>query len=207
MNSSKKEKKKSMIKEAARILFIENGVDKTSFSEIAKGAEVGDATVYRYFSNKGDLATAIGIDYVEAVYHDLKSLEGIKVNQSVSKLEHLIDYYIELFISKPDYYIYLERFDNFISNEESKPANFELYEGVFADIKALSLTEEDGANRDLSFVEHVFSKNFVSHCQKLLLRGEIVKDDIDHDPLTELKLLKEVYLSHISTIKGGNNEK
>lgn len=45
-------KRKELIIETAFHLFCEKGIEKVTMSEIAKAAHVGDATIYRYFTNK-----------------------------------------------------------------------------------------------------------------------------------------------------------
>lgn len=203
---TKKQIRNNTIKEAAKKLIIETNIEKTTFNQIAQLAGVGEATVYRYFANKGELVQEIVIDYITDVYNDL-SEQNMKENISLhTKLEVLIDYYIKLFINKPDYYIFLEKFDNFISYSEKKPERFAEYEKIFNDIKELSMSDFDSEydNEKLRLAEHTFSKNFVSHCQKLLLRGTIMSDDIDHSQISELELLKKMYLDYLKTniIKG-----
>lgn len=51
----KKEEKKKNLLDAARILFLQKGVSKTSISEIAKQAKVAKGTFYLYFKDKDEL--------------------------------------------------------------------------------------------------------------------------------------------------------
>ena len=54
----KQEKKQSLLT-AARELFIENGVAKTSIDQIASRAQVAKGTFYLYFRDKEDLLQAL----------------------------------------------------------------------------------------------------------------------------------------------------
>lgn len=54
-----KRKKRLSILDAARTLLIEQGFTATKMDAIADKAEVGVATVYKYFSTKGELITEI----------------------------------------------------------------------------------------------------------------------------------------------------
>lgn len=51
----KKEAKKNSLLQAARILFLEKGISKTSISEIADRAKVAKGTFYLYFKDKDAL--------------------------------------------------------------------------------------------------------------------------------------------------------
>ena len=51
----KKEEKKRNLLEAARILFSQKGISKTSISEIAQAAKVAKGTFYLYFKDKDEL--------------------------------------------------------------------------------------------------------------------------------------------------------
>ncbi len=110
---TKKEERRLLIKESARQLFIEKNIEMATFNQIATKAGVGEATVYRHYSNKGELALEIAVDYASEYAETLTS--RIKKCQSshLDKFELVLDYFIELFKMKPDYFIYLEHFDNF----------------------------------------------------------------------------------------------
>ena len=55
--------RKEDIMDAAILEFIENGIDNSKISDIAKRAEVGTVTVYRYFENKHRLLIYIAAWY------------------------------------------------------------------------------------------------------------------------------------------------
>lgn len=58
LEQQKQEKKQSLLT-AARELFIENGVTKTSIDQIASRAQVAKGTFYLYFRDKEDLLQAL----------------------------------------------------------------------------------------------------------------------------------------------------
>jgi AcrR family transcriptional regulator len=64
LRERKKERTRALIAETARRLFVERGFEAVSVQEIARGAEVSEATVYNYFPTKEDL-----------VYHKLEAFE------------------------------------------------------------------------------------------------------------------------------------
>jgi AcrR family transcriptional regulator len=55
LRERKKQRTRSLISETARCLFAERGFEAVSVSEVAKEAEVSEATVFNYFPTKEDL--------------------------------------------------------------------------------------------------------------------------------------------------------
>lgn len=199
---TKKEERRDLIKESARALFIESTIDQVTFQEIAKKAGVGEATVYRHFPNKGQLAMAIGLDYVSDFSKDLVARLKASKKSHLDQFEEVLDYYIDLYQTKPDYFIYLEHFDNFLAHHPEPLEGFDLYEAKFQQVTKAICDLEAGekvddsvrAGLDLDLMTYTFNITFVGLCQKLLLRGKITDEDVKHDPIKELTLLKDVLI-------------
>src|ERR1700733_14114522 len=51
----KKHRTRQLIAETARAMFVERGFDSVSVAEVARAAEVAEATVFNYFPTKEDL--------------------------------------------------------------------------------------------------------------------------------------------------------
>lgn len=65
--------------DTARTLFLENGYDKTSVSDIVKAVGVAQGTFYYYFSSKNDILEAVS----ERIFQDLeKDIGGIYTEPS-----------------------------------------------------------------------------------------------------------------------------
>ncbi|KKC49061.1 MULTISPECIES: TetR/AcrR family transcriptional regulator [Paenibacillus] len=60
------------ILETARALFAEHGVDAVSMHQIAKTAGVGQGTLYRRFSQKGELCMELMEDYFNGLQEDVQ---------------------------------------------------------------------------------------------------------------------------------------
>lgn len=202
---SKKEARRLSIKTSARELFIDKGVDVTTFSQIAKKAKVGEATVYRHYSNKSELAFEIAMDYGKSFSNTVITRLGEHQGSHLEKFELILNYYIEIYQHQPDYFIYLEHFDNFIMHSEQQPVGFDAYEQLFLEINKMICDIQSGELPDSSIrkdmnidlATHTFNISFLSLCQKLLLRGQVLHEDIRHNPMEALILLKETMINSI----------
>ncbi|WP_068775014.1 TetR/AcrR family transcriptional regulator [Paenibacillus sp. FJAT-26967] len=78
---------------AANRLFKEQGVENVSMHQIAKAAQVGQATLYRRYSNKGEICMAILSSNTQDFLRDLDSFRlsrGLQVT-SLTLLSEVID--------------------------------------------------------------------------------------------------------------------
>ncbi|MFE8697849.1 TetR/AcrR family transcriptional regulator [Cytobacillus sp. FJAT-53684] len=93
----KMERRKSMV-QAARILFAEQGFEKTTMQKIADESNVGVATLFRYFPKKEDLIIEVvkeaieqQVPYFEEIIHSNK--------KGIEKIDDVLTVYIR-FISE-----------------------------------------------------------------------------------------------------------
>ncbi|MCU7860692.1 MAG: TetR/AcrR family transcriptional regulator [Candidatus Thiodiazotropha sp. (ex Lucinoma kastoroae)] len=102
MKVSKKEKAKTRkrILEAASDVIIEKGFKSASMREIARRAEVGDATIYNYFSTKEQLLYGYCEEKQDAVADALKKIKDFHEYSLREQLQQLIE--TELALWRPD---------------------------------------------------------------------------------------------------------
>jgi AcrR family transcriptional regulator len=61
------------ILESARTLFIEHGVENVNMHQIAKMAEVGQASLYRRYTEKGDICMEIILEECQPLFDEVKT--------------------------------------------------------------------------------------------------------------------------------------
>lgn len=61
------------ILESARTLFIEQGVENVNMHQIAKMAEVGQASLYRRYTEKGDICMEIVLEECQPLFDEVKT--------------------------------------------------------------------------------------------------------------------------------------
>ncbi|MBA1435307.1 TetR/AcrR family transcriptional regulator [Bombilactobacillus bombi] len=101
---------KEKIINAAKKLFSENGVKKTSIRDIAKEAGYSHTTIYLYFKSKQELFNLIAIEPLNILYDDLlKIYMSNRTNEE--KLKMICDRYIEFGIEKRTLYPLISTYD------------------------------------------------------------------------------------------------
>jgi TetR/AcrR family transcriptional regulator, fatty acid metabolism regulator protein len=99
---SNKITRRQSILQAAIEVFSKKGFQTASISEIAQGAGIADATIYKYFKNKEDLFFAIPIEKTKEFRSQLElHLEGI--SGAFNKIRKFVWYFLYFFKANPEY--------------------------------------------------------------------------------------------------------
>ncbi len=89
-------KTKNTILKAASNLFIKNGFEGTSMSEIAKKADLNQSLIYHYFKSKEELWKSVKNDFVE------KHMEGI--SPKIDTDQNLKNYFEQIVYDRFDFF-------------------------------------------------------------------------------------------------------
>jgi len=102
IKAQKNPTKGAVILEAAQNIFAQKGFHEATISDIAKQAEVSEATIYEYFSSKEELLFSIPAETIHQ--YQEKNLEILEYIQgAANKLRFLIYRHLKLYASNPDY--------------------------------------------------------------------------------------------------------
>lgn len=98
--------RRELILEAARDLFLENGIHATGVDDIAAQCELAKGTIYRYFTSKDEIAFALLIQSTDELLAQLqKAIDpGLSVAEQLERLA--VDYY-RFFIAQPESFRYM----------------------------------------------------------------------------------------------------
>ncbi|MEE1132167.1 MAG: TetR/AcrR family transcriptional regulator [Caryophanon sp.] len=90
-----KQQRRDDIIQAAKILFLERGIHHVQLQEVAVAANIGIATLYRYFPNKEQLVFAVNnIITVQMVEH-IEAIDAQPIN-AYEKIEQVFNYYVQM---------------------------------------------------------------------------------------------------------------
>ena len=102
IKSQKNPAKGAAILKAAENIFAQREFHAATISEIAKKAEVSEATIYDYFSSKEELLFSIPAETIQQ--YQEKNLEIPEyIRGAANKLIFLIYHHLTLYASNPDY--------------------------------------------------------------------------------------------------------
>lgn len=194
-------------------LFSTQGIENTTMLMVAQKADVGVASVYRYFSTKFDLALAAANclwknqinPYFEAIKEDA-SLKRNGLDQVMRYLNVTPQLYLEL----PSALRFLEYFDNFVVGQSIVQSRLSSYAQTIGSTKSLfmkSLSDgvNDGSIRkdlDLESFYYTITHTLMSLAQKLTLRGDIIDEDELIGKLDQVKIVIDMARTYIRNPKG-----
>ena len=203
-----KERNKKYVLEKAREIFLERGITGVSMADIAKEADFGVASVYRYFGNRKALILECAVslwkdkrDKMSVVYENHLSSSGIE------QIIVLTKYFSWLIVNDKAFSRFLLLFDSFLMTEDTTQEERKEYDAILIDIyrmfeNAYKTGLSDGTVRDIgSFQDFYFAatQSLISLSQRLTMRGTVdVDDESLHD---KVKLLVNMFTTYVSNEK------
>lgn len=203
-----KEKRKEEVIAAAVEVFKEKGIENSKMTDIAEKAEVGVASVYRYFKTKPDLAVEVAIKFwdmeITSLYSEFDK-DNINKLIGIEKLKTILNVFVNLYNNHKDFVRFLEEFDNYVIKEQIPSEKLENYENSIINLKHIIFEALEEGKKDGSIRSDINNEVFyitVSHslmtlAQKLILRGNILKSDNDVSGESQIKLIIDMAVSYI----------
>lgn len=204
-----KDQRKEEVIKAAISVFKINGIDNTKMTDIADKAQIGVATLYRYFKTKSDLAIETGVylwkHEINTLYKDFYDYSQGDLNGR-DNLKNALNIFLKIYLEHPEILGLLEHFDNYIVKEDipiSKLANYEnsIFDMKFIIIDAIEQGQKDGSlknNIDATLFYITLTHSLISLSQKLILRGAILKSDSEITGVEQLELIIDMAINYIS---------
>jgi AcrR family transcriptional regulator len=200
-----KQQRRHHIIQVAKDLFLEQGIQNIQMQDIANAAEVGIATLFRYFPKKEYLVIAA----TNAITDEMTANIGKIVEQSVpayEKIEEILDYYIH---GSKDPQLRLAKFfgslDLYGKLEEQSPEQYDEYfftRSRLANILMILAEQgrQDGSLRaDIDL--DVFILTMVQNFSLFSFKSSLAIHDTDLSLLLsadkQLEMIKDVFLSYI----------
>ena len=202
---------------AALKLFCEKGIEDTSIEEIAKMAEVGPATIYRYFETKAELAISAGIAYWQEVagkYVDALSGEYYKELSGSGQMQCIFHIFEEIFKEECLFLKFLQEFDIFVRKYQISKERLAEYEEGILNLKpyvtdALKKGLDDGSLNFAYMVDEVYFSvmhMLLSLMQKLSYNGSILSSDEQIDRVLQIKIAGDLILRGLGGLDSENKE-
>lgn len=103
-NNSEKVDVKKIILEAAKELFLEQGIDSVSMRKIANKINYSPTTLYIYYSNKNDILIHLAQEYFNEYAQDYENILANTERSGIDNLIVFIRFYIHRALANPGMY-------------------------------------------------------------------------------------------------------
>ena len=192
--------KRGFVTDAAIELFLKKPIAAVTIRDVAAASGVGEATIYRYFSNRANLLVACAVKLQAEVGREF--LSPVQTD-GLGKIAHFYGTYLAMFRVRPELYRFLSDFDAYCISEgitemEEYQDNFDRFREAFLAFYREGVA--DGSVRELDDPELFYSATthaMLSLCKKLAAESRIVRQDAAIDPGAEIKTLTRLILDSV----------
>jgi len=195
------------IYESAFNLFSEKGIDTIAMTDIAKKAEIGVASLYRYFSTKDEIAIQTVIwaweKQKETLLPCLNKSEYEQLD-GINQLKYILSLFIELYKTESKFLRFIYFFDSYAVRTGISPERLTDYEKMIESIKEYVIKainkglEDKTINQKYSNQQEIIyftvMHSLFSTAQKLTLSGNMLKMDTLVSGVTELEKLTDLII-------------
>lgn len=188
-------------------LFSHSGIDAIAMTDIAKNAEIGVASLYRYFETKDEIAIRTAMwawENHKKVILPILEDTGFYEKNGIDQLEEILELFFKLYQNEPDFFRYIYFFDAYVVCQKIDAERLIPYQKVIESVQkiiaeAIHKGIKDGSISDgykncekelyYSIMHTIFAAS-----QKLSLSGKMLKMDKENDEIEQLKLLGKIIL-------------
>ena len=199
---SLKDAKVNFLVDIATDLFIVRSIQEVTIKDIAVSAQVGEATIYRYFGKKQTLVVNSAMKLHQAVNANYFKVDEGK--NGFEKIEIFYMSYLSIFNEHPEFYKFINEFDAFMGGDDSNA--IDPYESVIGQYEKVYMKAYEEGLKDGSIKKQENIKVFyfsTTHallelCKKLSIRKAVLNQDNKLGKKDEVKCLIDIVLSSLS---------
>ena len=199
---SLKDAKINFLVDMATDLFMTRSINEVTIRDIAVAAQVGEATIYRYFGNKQNIVVHAAMKIQGVVSKNFFNLE--KGKNGIEKLKVFYESYYEIFIKHPEFYKFLNEFDAYVSIEDNSIINpyesaIDSYKNFYMDAYKLGL--KDGSIKEQKDIEMFYfatTHSLLELAKKLAFKKAVLNQDKRIEKTSELRCLIDIILGSLS---------
>ena len=183
--------KSDYIIKVAKDLFLEKGINSVTIKDVALKAEMGEVTIYRYFSKKENLVVQAAIALEKEVFSKYFS-----VDHNLSgyvQIERFYNSFLDVFNNMKNYFRFVHDFDSLIVANHLRVEEYEknIYNYYQVFMEAYNKGLEDGSVRKLNEPNLFYmatSHSILSLCVKMASDDVLVQDH-NNDKTKEICVL------------------
>ena len=200
-----KDVKSNFLVDIATDLFMSRSIPEVTIRDIAVAAQVGEATIYRYFGNKQNIVLQTAMKIQGIVSGDYFKLE--KGKNGFDKLALFYQSYYDIFVKHPNFYKFLSEFDAYMSAENNQIINpyedaIDSYKTFFMEAYELGL--KDGSIRAQQHIDTFYFSTthaLLELCKKLAFKKAVLLQDKHLEKKGEVQCLIDVILTSLNNLR------
>lgn len=192
---------------AAFSLFSHNGFDAIAMTDIAKDAEIGVASLYRYFATKDEIAIRTAIwawENQKKMILPILDDSGYYKKKGIDQLSEIFDLFCKLYQSVPDFFRYIYFFDAYVVCQKIDSERLLTYQEVIQSVQIIignaihkgitdgSISSDFKGNEKQLY--YSLMHTLFSASQKLSLSGKMLQMDETNNDVQQLKLLGKILI-------------
>ena len=191
-----KDLKREYIIDSAKKLFLSKSISEITIKDISAVSELGEATIYRYFSNKENLVIAVSL----SIQQDILSVPFTNEEKNgLAQIKDFFEVFKNIFIEHKNYFKFIAEFDTiYLNNIKNK--DYSLGLDVFFDLfmRAYELGLKDKSikeNKDIKLYYYTCTHSLLELCKKLASSDSELKQDLEVNKLAEIEYLISLFIS------------
>ena len=201
---SLKDVKVNFLVDVATDLFMTRSIPEVTIKDIALAAQVGEATIYRYFGKKQALVVQSAMKLQQAVNADyFRVSEG---KNGFEKIKIFYRSYLGIFTAHPEFFKFINDFDAVMAGDNSDVIN--PYESVIGQYKVVYMNAyqeglKDGSIKPQKDVEMFYFSTthaLLELCKKLSISKAVLNQDNVIEKKAEIECLIDIILSSINNL-------
>lgn len=197
-----KDVKKNFLIDIATDLFICRSIQEVTIKDIAISAQVGEATIYRYFGKKQTLVVDSAMKLQKEV--DAESFKLDEGKNGFEKLKIFYLSYLQIFDSHPEFFKFINEFDAYVAGEQVD--ELDTYESVVGQYKTAFMHAyeqgiKDGSVKAQNNVEMFYYSTthaLLELCKKLSIKGAVLSQDNVIEKRAQIQCLVDIILSALN---------
>ena len=191
-----KDLKRDYIIDSAKKLFLNKFISEITIKDISAVSDIGEATIYRYFSNKENLVIAVSI----SIQQDILSVPF--TNEEKNGLEQIRDFFEvfkNIFIEHKNYFKFIAEFDTiYLNNIKNKEYSLglDVFYDLFMRAYALGLKDKSIKEvKDIKLYYYTCTHSLLELCKKLASTESGLKQDKEVSKVSEIEYLISLFIS------------
>lgn len=199
-----KEERLNRIISQAEILFLKDGFERVQMQDIADAAEIGVATLFRYFPKKDQLIVAAAVRNLAPTLDAFKQLTS-RSGDAYSRLEAILDYLLDQQMKRTSHSRFREAFESYASSVANPLPGIDDYIELQGEIMEtleplIEHGKTDGSIRgdiDVKTTVVTVINAFGTFGNNIILKSHISYLEDDIEPRIQQRMLREMLLSYV----------